>query len=750
MKSVYFLLCILTFSATAAEYNERSNLVSNPYAEQNFMDWSRINADIYSQTASVGTKCFGLNPPAGDMSQVRSVRMQIDEQQTLKVGYSFKSLPGSILSDGSGYAMFRFFDKNGTNIGGPKYPLVLTQNTWQSYIYETFVPTGTVEMDIRIVVNLLKDGGAAGQFLVDDVAVYRRLYPLGLQVQPPDKLYVIDSTRLSNPAEFLLIQSLQGIAAQSKPGIYIDQGDSTYLDDLIANHGITIQESNSLYFHLDKFKGQLTGYILYDLQDKQSMLAASSLAGILRAVMVDISIEDDILNSYGVTQQPLGLTKIMDVRGRDCAWVYQNYWEHFSKNGIMMKEPDASIDPSAYYMRDMGIAQKLMWWWNSSYSLTSEVLGRLIDNSHCWGWDDPAASGELSTTQFHSEKSLYTGATAAVCNLSVLSSVGGKYPGLSLTQKIDDASYVPESNVHYVCFMMSDMDNIGTQLGAYGWHINPNYYGSPHRGQFPMGWGISAGMLELAPSVMEWWYRNATEKDSFTAACSGLGYMYASYFPDLDNHTRKTEELMTRANLRTCVISDKFWPRSMTESSYYPVAHMYSRLDPVRGMFYFDVNGDYARYGGDILWFDGKPMVTCRYTLWDASQYNGISRNAQQLAASINSRPKNPYSESGYTFVMVHAWSYGMDEVAETVGLLDSNVRVVTPVELIEQIHYHLSPCGAPPVPGDIIEDCTVDFADYRYMCQAWMGLSNGNTDLWQDGKTDFLDLAEFISSWLE
>ncbi len=648
-QSVLFVLlyCSICFGA---QFNEHFNLVSNPYAEESFTGWTYTNADIFNDSASAGTKSFRLIPATTTRAQIRTVRMPVDAQQNLKIGYSFKSLPGAVIGASSSYVMFRFYDAGGNKVGGNNFELSTTSNQWVSADDQAFAPAGTVEMDIRIVVNMNDDGGAAGQFLFDDIFVYRELYPLGLTGTAPGKLYVINKTRLSDPREFLMIQSLQGVVAQTAPQIYIRDSETTYLDDLLNVHGLTMRESNSLYFYLNTFRSHITGYILYDIDDEQSMLAASSLAGIMQAVMVDVDIESDIINSYGAAD-PLNLPKLIDVRGKDCWWVYQNYGDQFDKNGIMIKNPYIGQDASAYYIRDMGIAKKLLWWWGSSSIRTAEVLEQVIDNSHCWGWDDPSAPGELAATQFHSEYSLYTGATAAVSNLSTLAVMGQKYPGLTLEQKIDDNVYTPESNVHYVCFMMSDMDNIGTELGNNGWHVSPNYFGYVNRGHFPMGWGMPASLYELAPTVVQWWYRNATENDSFTAACSGLGYMYSSYFPDLENHTRKTEQLIEKANLRTCVIADKWYPRSMTYSSYYPYAHMYSRLDNIRGMFYFDVNGDYARYDGDILWFDGKPMVTCRYTLWDSAQYNGISRDAEDLADSLNSRPTNPYSESGYSFV---------------------------------------------------------------------------------------------------
>lgn len=456
------------------------NLISNPYAEQDFTHWYHAaTADIYAETATVGTKCFRLSP-SGSHSDIRSISYPVDAKQAVKFRYGFKSLPGSSIAPASSYAYLRCFNDSNVYLGGGTYPLELTGGVWMFYEHELMIPAGTTKFDVVFKMDMDDNGGAQGQFLVDDILVYRELYPLGLKGDPVSTLYVIRKSTLNNP-NFLLMQSLQGLLAQTKSEIYIDEGRIDYLNHLVSNYGISFIRSDSLFFYFNKYKSRLAGYILYDLSDPQSMLAASSLAGIMNAVMVDVSIES--------TLQGYGLTKVFDARGKNCQWVYQNYWDQFNHNGIMMKQPDIVQDGSAYYMRDWGIAQKLMWWWDSNYSLTAEVLSKVIDNSHCWGWDDPAAPGELGSTSFHSQYSLYTGATAAVCNVTVMSAIGQNVPDMTLQPKNADNTYTTESNVHYVCFMMSDMDNFGAELGAYGWHTNSGYFASPHRGNSPWGGG---------------------------------------------------------------------------------------------------------------------------------------------------------------------------------------------------------------------------------------------------------------------
>jgi hypothetical protein len=143
------------------------------------------------------------------------------------------------------------------------------------------------------------------------------------------------------------------------------------------------------------------------------------------------------------------------------------------------------------------------------------------------------------------------------------------------------------------------------------------------------------------------------------------------------------DKYLRLADICTLCIIDNTEGGVLTPDSY-RVGYQYASLESLRGFFLA-----YDQYKGKILWFNGKPMVTARYALWNSPGRQGVSSNARELAASINALPPNPYSENGYTFVIVHAWSYGWDEVAACIELLNSNVRVITPNELIEQLYLH-------------------------------------------------------------
>ena len=131
---------------------------------------------------------------------------------------------------------------------------------------------------------------------------------------------------------------------------------------------------------------------------------------------------------------------------------------------------------------------------------------------------------------------------------------------------------VTKQNYHTVCFLFTDGDNIQWMLNAFAtttnWFASPyrqvSYYPLSHaltfyccRGMTHIGWTVSPALLELAPSVMEYLYRNAADNhrnasDFFVAAPSGVGYMYPdSYTPSqLNQYAALTSHYMNRTDLR--------------------------------------------------------------------------------------------------------------------------------------------------------------------------------------------------------
>ena len=548
------------------------------------------------------------------------------------------------------------------------------------------MPSSNQEYYWRVdaLVNGQVEKGVTMQFQCEDYLDYG--------IQPPKTIYYISDSDLSR-TEKVTFQSLQGLLARTRPELFIrTNSNAVWLSDMDYNYSWISQRSISSYasqagkspieWTLSNYSGSYDYYLVCDAyNDPHSLTAAVSAAAALdRTIIVDIS-DIDLMSG-------LGKTMYADVRGVDekFVWDYFKDQDIFTKKAIFVQRDD--INTHGPNLRDLPIAIRALSWWHSSQSYTEEVFSVYEKNIPCYGWDSPVMSGEGGAVRYHSEHSMYTVVTDWSINLSTYAGMASYEPKITFSQPCSDNVYTPEDNVHYVCFCISDMDNANTIFDGSGWAQNSNRYASPHRGKFAMGWGMPPAMAKLGPSVLKWWYRRATENDCFIGYCSGMDYFNPSHFPDLDIHTSHLAKYLKECDMKTMLIIDGVLPEKNLTQDYYETAKWFTDIDQLRGLFYLEYVR-YAPHGGKIFWFDGKPMVTARFDFRDNAFYSAVRVTPEDLANSINAMPTNPYDDSGYSFVTVHAWSRGWNEVAECVELLNDNVRVVTPNEMIEQLYLH-------------------------------------------------------------
>ncbi len=501
------------------------------------------------------------------------------------------------------------------------------------------------------------------------VPLYGDIKPL----KAGDDLYVFTKgRRRSQDNELIAMQTLQGVLSRTdRPRVWIDNGDDTFLNYLAENYGIRFDRKYARDFPglLAELKPYTNGqYVLYDMEDKPSISAATSMAGLLDAVAIDVDLE--------ATAKANGYSPALDVRGKDCRWVYENYRDKLDHHAIIVHTNDYRRHPSVGYLRDFGPALKALDWWYPDEEYSRKVYGSMAPCSPVYGWQDPTTSDEGLSVKLHSEEGLVQIPSDWMLNLSVHASMGSVLKDRRFTQRVARKEPVKETGVHYVTFIMSDMDNILTEIGTNSFYSTKKFYANPHRGEFPMSWGMAPSLVELSPAAVEMWYKGATPNDAFVAYC-GLGYFYPNVAPYMETHAKHLSGFLDRADLRTLLLIDRVLPdRELSHHYYEDKIKPFTSLEKLRGLFYLEYI-QYAPHDGKIFWFDEKPMVTARFDFRTEQFYSSVRPTAESLARSINAMPKDPTSPDGYTFVTVHAWSKGLDDVYETIQLLDPDVKVV-------------------------------------------------------------------------
>ncbi|MBJ6362464.1 GxGYxYP domain-containing protein [Paenibacillus sp. GCM10012307] len=468
----------------------------------------------------------------------------------------------------------------------------------------------------------------------------------------PEHLYVIEKASLS-PEQFVMISTLQGVLAQNKPEIYInDTGPyNGWLEDIKSGYGVTTEEIGDAWELITKFKDRLKGFIVYE-NHLPSINVATSLAGLWQGIAVEKSLVSQV--------EALGLTQLEDVSDKDDSWLILEHGSEFSKKLIVQQDTEKGE------LRDIGVAYKAMYIFSSSSAITElpAVFDALDTDAVRLGW---GPGDEFSHVGLASLQGVGTIATDWAVNLTTLSGIERKAPFKQPKQpKIGPA----DPKAHYVAFVMSDGDNVQWLLNDFT--TSDRYFGSPDRGSFPMGWQLAPTLADLAPSVLSWIYDYAAETDNFVGGVSGTSYFYpGDYPPDaLKANAEHLDAYLRKTDMRITTILERSNPSTEVLKAYASAKHLDGAI-----LLYGE---KYVGPGGKVHWVDGKPFVGIRETLW--------STDPVAMANRINGYETDPTKAEGYTIVNVHPWSHTMADVKKVVDNLDGHVKIVTPQELIDRI----------------------------------------------------------------
>ncbi|WBB57658.1 GxGYxYP family putative glycoside hydrolase [Streptomyces sp. WMMC500] len=474
---------------------------------------------------------------------------------------------------------------------------------------------------------------------------------------PLQALKVIPSGNLTTDADRILVSSLQGLVARTSPEqIFIDEGGpgAVWKNSLHTYYGIGLDDSLTTWQGLlTHFRDRLRGYVRYDrAANVDSVNVASALSGPLSALPVDRSQEAEV--------QALGLTRmLLDVSGRDERWAYETYGGSFSRTTAAELNPNV-----AYHLRDYLSLTDAFTFYDGVSDWRADVLAGMAPGATLMGYGD----SEIDMISQASGIGITSIPSDLAPNLSALSSI---HSTAGLRQKPQPAPAT--RNKHYVTFVISDGDNVAANLWS-----QHEYFTSPDRGDFSLGYGLSPSLVDLAPAALRWYYDNAragSAKDHFIAGPSGNGYTFPSRMPraELNRYTERLNTLMATADMGICEILDD--QDCFADDALWQT---YLRHPAVDALFYFGPGA-----AGGINWVAGKPVIAQRSLLWE-----GLTEQ-DELIREINARPAAPASADGYTLVLVHCWSKSMADVRTVVDGLRQEVEVVTPAEFVHLVNQN-------------------------------------------------------------
>lgn len=445
-----------------------------------------------------------------------------------------------------------------------------------------------------------------------------------------------------------------------------------------------------------KDAGVVKGYVLYRYERSSrgphqgggfdaSVNAATSVAGLLGAVIVDESLE--------ARTRELGLDRLLDVRGKDAAWVFEHYRDRLNRRLVMFQ------DPKIPHARDYAVAHRAMVLYGHDDPVR-RVLAWLEPLSPVLGWNrgDEGGNAKLFSQYGH-----FNTATDWAMNLTLLSAGAAEVDPPKLPQARPLAADRRDDPA--VAFVMSDGDNLQWMVQNFFVAGGQRYWDNPHHGQFPMTWTLClAHMRQVTPDLLRYVVESMPE--SASAVEFGGGY----YFPDHFGELRDEPDLLARQARRTwaqmravgadtlCLIFSDL-DSDAAKAAFRVYAREMPGLRGILAMQYYP----YHAGEGQVFWVprdDGPPMpvVTCRFELrtdFDLPGTGGVDKIARRL----NTDPMPSQ------WVVVHAWSSfpnpdgqgkvtGLSPVGWAIDRLEPPLHAVT----AQQMFMRLTPPDDPAV----------------------------------------------------
>ncbi|MCK5740013.1 hypothetical protein KAH55_12550, partial [bacterium] len=452
--------------------------------------------------------------------------------------------------------------------------------------------------------------------------------------------FVNDWKVKGNLGENAMLISLQGLANVDGPNMYFvypEDWDFRFTPDvkkfLNNERYYTFNKLKSPAHALKTFKDKLNGYVVWDKEERTSLIVAFTVAGLERAVVVS---EDQI-----PMVKKLGLKKIEDFRDKFTGqsdleiyqWAYDQYWDRCSREylvwmgghaGSVMKPgvADWGIYKKAFFT-DFSTAQND----TGEYEMAKKLMSQQKTFSFVFGWHSYGKDKERDHTSMCSHFGLRMEGLHTLPNMSFSSQVPAS-PGFKFKNNhhVEPGKvYTPEKDKVYVACIQTDC------LGLGAWT-------RPGRGEIPYAWEVTMNWVWLAPSMMEFFYTQATPNDYFIGSLSGPGYMYPKAIPEKFREELFGEayRLMKSMDLKVFEIMDYSEGATVEGNTELPksVIKSYYKSMP-------DAIGFANGYAPAYTFYEegGRPLMSFDYYLSAERAEEDAAADLQELSEINDTRP---------------------------------------------------------------------------------------------------------------
>lgn len=362
---------------------------------------------------------------------------------------------------------------------------------------------------------------------------------------PAPVIDVIDVTSLSG-AEIDMFSSLEGIVNRTQPQIAcVNNGDGEGKLTWLDLHNLTYNLTNG-YLMILKYKTYLTGLVVTDPNQPDTLNLATTIAGVNNQLICDPSLLPTLTNA------PYNLPVGQDLRGQFAnkyqvyGYLYTNFWPQCTHRILTGLYTNLHGN-----LRDYAVAVKSAVVWLDPGTLNFTDKSTLAPFLN-----DMAANKSIYMGWWPSEGNGLN--YIASYGIPVLASDyfqnGSLYGGIVRPINVPEIPPPPPlQNKVYVSLILSDGDNI-----QYMQHVMKMRWGSNVRGTLPIGWTVTPMAADMDPMLFNYFWSTATTNDCLISGPSGAGYTHMQNWSgaNMAGFAKITDPYLQRTGLRIITVWD--------------------------------------------------------------------------------------------------------------------------------------------------------------------------------------------------
>lgn len=500
LSSFITLWVALSFSFCSCQKNDEQN------GEQNISKHEVRSP--YVENTDAKAVVFWIDPYISDVKEIKVTDMQSNQVQVVAKGVERAE-----------------FD--------------MPTNKLQSYNYKINVVKTSGEVSTGVIVRLINDWAMATHQHIDYNSSEIPQSGMFFKNKPVQTVDVFD-IRTDDNISKLASAVMQGVINQeyAKTFLVWQQQDLTQLIDAQCSYSVqspaSTPKNKGFAAMFNKYKGEFNCLVIWDEQQPWSWSMAQIVSAQEKGIPVTAQMKQFIDNELDAD----GL-EVKDIRSQWTTkaqaynWAMETYKGKYHPTLLFSGGLRGDYKDNPWRMYDYVAASKgFAFWLNEFDGDDKQIMDKIFVSGNypvgtsVFGYGMNANGDDLNKiTNIHNAGfvvSDYYGNGSYWCS----------FPSKSFQQRKGIAQQVKPGKV-YVAISLSDGDNIQFDANM----LYDIFKKGKRRGEVPVATTLAAGLQELNPKLLEFYYKNMTPNDELTAGPSGFQFIYGDYYAQSGKYT---------------------------------------------------------------------------------------------------------------------------------------------------------------------------------------------------------------------